>query len=111
MELQLFRCLSQVVQTFKQYADQIFLPYILGQLQHALWLYLVWDSYKADSLKAAARVKRGKGAHRCVAGSAPMPGNWQDFLRVDLNNKELFCFLSVLLVLHPYQETGKTFCV
>ena len=33
-----------------------------------------------------------------VAGSAPIPGNWQDFLRVDLNKKELFCFLSKALV-------------
>ena len=67
-------------ETFKQYADQVFLPFILGQLQHASRLDLVWDSYKADSLKATARAKRGKGV--CV---------------------------GVLLILHPYQETGKNF--
>ena len=43
--------------TFKEYADKIFLPYILGQLGHVSRLDLVWDSYKADSLKATPRVK------------------------------------------------------
>ena len=43
----------------------------------------------ADSLKATTKAKRGKGIHQRVAESAPIPGNWQDFLRVDLNKKEL----------------------
>ena len=29
-------------ETFEQYAHQVFLPYILGQLQHASRLDLVW---------------------------------------------------------------------
>ena len=41
-------------ETFKQYAQDVILPYIFGQLQHASQLDLVWDSYKADSLKATA---------------------------------------------------------
>ena len=81
-------------ETFKQYADQV----ILGQLQHASRLDLVWDSYKANFLKATTRAKRGKRGRWRVAGSAPIPGNWQDFLCVDLNKKELFCFLSKVLV-------------
>ena len=44
-------------ETFKQYAQDVILPYIFGQLQHASQLDLVWDSYKADSLKAAAWAK------------------------------------------------------
>ena len=44
-------------ETFEQYAHQVFLPYILGQLQHASRLDLVWDSYVADSLKATTREK------------------------------------------------------
>ena len=51
-----------------------------------------------DTLKATARAKRGKGVRRRVVDSAPIPGNWQNFLRVDLNKKELFCFLSKALV-------------
>ena len=63
-------------ETFKQYADQVFLPYILGQLQHASQLR---DSHKADTLRETARAKRGKGVRWRVADSASIPGNWQDF--------------------------------
>ena len=45
-------------ETFKEYAQQIFIPYISGQLQHVSRLDLVWDSYVVDTLKATARAKR-----------------------------------------------------
>ncbi len=32
--------------TFEEYAHQVFLPYISGQLQHVSRLDLVWDSYR-----------------------------------------------------------------
>ena len=84
--------------TFEEYAHQVFLPYISGQLQHVSRLDLVWDSYVVDSLKATARAKRGKGVRRRVIASAPIPGNWHNFLRVDLNKQELFSFLSKALI-------------
>ena len=83
---------------FKDYAHQVFIPYMLGQLHTASRLDLVWDSYIIDSLKSTARAKRGKGIRRRVVASAPIPGNWQSFLRTDLNKKELFSFLSKALV-------------
>jgi len=79
--------------TFQEYANQVFIPYISGQLQYISRLDLVWDCYRGDSLKATAREKR-----RRVIESAPIPGNWQNFLRVDLNKKELFSFLSKSLI-------------
>ena len=85
-------------ETFEEYARQVFIPYISRQLHHVSRLDLVWDSYVVDTLKATARAKRGKGVRRRVVDSAPIPGNWQNFLRVDLNKKELFCFLSKALV-------------
>ena len=57
-------------------------------------LDLVWDRYIADSLKGSARSKRGKGVRRRVVGAAAIPGNWQNFLRVDTNKTEQFKFLS-----------------
>ena len=48
----------------------------------------------ADSLKGSARSKGGKGVRRRVVGAAAIPGNWQNFLRVDTNKTELFQFLS-----------------
>ena len=69
-------------------------------------LDLVWDRYVIDSLKATARAKRGKGVCRRVVESAPIPKNWQDFLRVDINKTELFSFLSKELI-HSFDTENK----
>ena len=45
-------------------------------------------------LKAATRKKRGKGTRRRVQPDTETPGNWQAFLRIDDNKKELFAFLT-----------------
>ena len=63
--------------TFDEYALKVFLPYIQSALQRA------------------SRVeKRGKGVRRRVDASTNIPGNWQQFLRVDANKTELFSFLA-----------------
>ena len=98
---------SGAAETFRRFAQDIFLPYIFGLLQHASRLDLVLDSYKADSLKATARAKRGKGVRQLVADSAPIPGNWQDFLRVDL---KLFSFFSKALI-ESYRQKNKQLVV
>ena len=84
--------------TFHEYAQYVFIPYVKTQLQHVKRLDLIWDRYVTDSLKGTARAKRGKGVRRRVTGSAPIPGNWQNFLRVDENKTELFDFLSGQLI-------------
>ena len=76
--------------TFDEYAQQVFIPYISSQLRSVSRLDLVWD----DSLKGTARAKRGKDVRRHVVGKAALPGNWQNFLRIDSNKRELFSFLS-----------------
>ena len=55
---------------------------------------IVWDQYCDNSLKSQARDKRGKGIRRRVDGSTVLPGNWQQFLRIDANKTELFAFLT-----------------
>ena len=67
-------------------------------------LDLVWDSYNADSLQGIAREKRGAGVRRRVTGAAVIPGNWQNFLRVDSNKIELFSFLPEALLQWFYKE-------
>jgi len=67
---------------------------------------LVWDRYIQDSLKGTARAKRGKGVRRRVVAGASLPGNWQNFLRVDSNKTELFRFLSDAL-LKSFNQDGK----
>ena len=68
------------VKTFEEYAQQMFIPYVVRQLQHVSRLDLVWDSYRADTLKASTREQRGKGVRRRVVDSAVIPGIWQSFL-------------------------------
>ena len=54
--------------TFEEYAQKVFIPYVVRQLQHVSRLDLVWNSYRADSLKASTREQRGKGVRRRVVG-------------------------------------------
>ena len=44
--------------TFSEYAEQVFLPYIISQLQHVSRMDVVWDEYFDESLKAETRSKR-----------------------------------------------------
>ncbi|KAG1681086.1 Atrial natriuretic peptide receptor 2 [Nymphon striatum] len=83
---------------FREYAQKIFIPYISTRFQSSSHLDLVWDTYRADSLKASARAKRGKGVRRCVVAEEAIPRNWQNFLRVDTNKTQLFKFLSEALL-------------
>ena len=96
--------------TFEEYAQQVFIPYVVRQLQHVSRLDLVWDSYRADSLKASTREHRGKGVRRRVVDLAVIPGNWQSFLRVDSNKVELFSYLSTMLA-ESFQEERKELVV
>ena len=96
--------------TFEEYAQQVFIPYVVRQFQHVSRLDLVWDSYRADSLNASTREQRGKGVRRRVVDSAVIPGNWQSFLRVDSNKVELFSYLSTMLA-ESVQEEGKELVV
>lgn len=80
--------------TFQSYANDVFVPYVTSQLQHVDRLDIIWDRYMADSLKTETRSKRGKGVRRRVEPSSTVPGNWQEFLRIDENKTELFSFLA-----------------
>ena len=80
--------------TFQEYADSIFVPYVVNQLHSAKRVDIVWDVYQKDSLKKATREKRGSVLRRRVEDSSKIPGNWKSFLRVDENKTELFKFLA-----------------
>ena len=66
---------------FDEYADLVFIPYVLSQLQHSPRVDIVWDTYTPDSLKESTREKRGLGVRRKVAGKTKLPPNWSQFLR------------------------------
>jgi len=84
-----------LAKTFSEYATQVFLPYITSQPGSRV--DVVWDEYFTDSLKAETRLKRGKGVRRRVEPSSAIPGNWQEFLRIDDNKVELFSYLATCL--------------
>lgn len=71
----------------------------MQKLQSSSRLDLVWDTYRADSLKASARAKRGKGVRRRVTAEGAIPSSWENFLREDTNKTQLFKFLSEALIL------------
>ena len=82
------------VVTFDGYADTIFIPHLLNQLQNSKRVDVVWDTYVADSLKESTSDKRGTGIRRKVSGQVKLPVNWMQFLRDSTNKTELFQFLS-----------------
>ena len=63
---------------------------------------VVFDVYIRASLKAATREKRGKGIRRIVAAENKCPGNWSQFLKDELNKKELNEFLAETLTALTY---------
>ena len=85
---------KSIEKTFAHYAKNSFIPYVQSQLQKAKQVDIVWDEYHKNSLKACTRNNQGNGARRRVQGNNQLPRNWQQFLRVDGNKKELFMFLG-----------------
>ena len=85
---------TPAVKTFHDYAEQVFIPYVKGQLQHAKRVDVVWDEYTPNSLKETTRKKRGRGIRRRVLSPTKLRNNWHEFLRVNENKTELFAFLA-----------------
>ena len=66
----------------------------LRHLQFVTRVDVVWDSYRADSLKTHTRECRGTGDPLRVLESTRIPQNCKSVLRVDSNKTELFKFLA-----------------
>jgi len=90
------------VNTFEEYANQVFIPYLSKKLIDSMRVDLLWDIYLPNSLKEFTREKRGKGVQRKVSGQTKLPGNWADFLRGPINKKELFSFLTSKVVKYTF---------
>ena len=82
------------IKTFNDYAHIVFVPYLLRELNNVVQLHVIWDTYKADSLKEQTRLKRGTGMSVRISARTSIPNNWNTFLRVDSNKKALFQFLG-----------------
>ena len=62
------------IETFDEYADQVFMPYIIKQAQGSRRVDIVWDTYLPSSIKNSTWEKGGKGPRRKVAGKNKLPG-------------------------------------
>jgi len=91
----------RTLNTFQDYSNSVFLPYIFGQLQSVRRLDIVWDVYLANSLKAGTKSKQGQGHRSKVLPLAPLPSTWKSFLKNDENKSDLFCFLSKTIERNP----------
>ena len=92
------------VTNFDEYADRIFVPHIVKQLENCIRVDVVWDKYISSSIKESTREKRGTGIRRKVAGKTKLPGKWPDFLRDSNNKQELFTFLSDKIAAKHFPE-------
>ena len=82
---------------FKDYAQNIFQPFIMSSLDKVKRLDVIWDRYLENSLKQSAREKRmnlGTAQRQRVLSDSPIPSNWESFLRIEENKDELFRYLS-----------------
>lgn len=80
--------------TFDSYFDKVFCPRVRHDLKRLTRVDVVWDQYRALTIKGGTREKRGTGIRQRISGTAKIPGNWQNFLANVDNKKELFSFLS-----------------
>ena len=55
---------------------------------------IVWDTYKASSIKDSTREIRGNGQRRKVTSETKIPPNWKAFVQDNTNKKELFAPLT-----------------
>lgn len=82
------------VKTFAEYADKIFILFLLQQLQQAHRIDCVWDRYIANSIKEVTREHRGHGIRTKVSGQTRCLINGYKFQRT---NRSYLLFLSTNL--------------
>jgi len=80
--------------TLSEYTEKVLIPFFVSQLQSCDRVDVVWDSYRADSVKEAIRGKRGKGNRKKVADNTKLPRDWQSFIKDPSNKVDMFYFLS-----------------
>ena len=98
------------VKTFAEYAQKVFIPFLLQLLQQAGRVDCVWDRYLPQSIKEATREHRGHGARTKVSHQTKMLKKWRDFLKVSMNKQELFSFLAAYVSEMTIPE-GKRICI
>ena len=90
----------QKASTFGEYVSIHILPFIHSQInEFSTRIDAIWDIYSDQSLKSQTRSKRlGLAKTRRIKASSnvsiPTGKEWQNYLKVSENKKDLFCYLS-----------------
>jgi len=82
---------------------QGFLPKNLD-LRRSSRVDIVWDQYRALTIKGGTREKQGSGTRQRVSAIAKIPGNWKKFLANIDNKNERFLFLSNKIAEENFQN-------
>lgn len=85
---------TAAAETFADYANKVFVPFLLHQLQSTSRVDCVWDRYIDCSIKELTRTHRGSGLRTKVSEQTKLPRKWSDFLKVATNKTELYRFLT-----------------
>jgi len=78
----------------------------MKQLKRADRVDIVWGQYLENNMKSKTRKRCGSDAG-LKDRSTNLPGNWQHFLSLDVNKKELFTFLVRHTMRMQYLPDGK----
>ena len=82
------------IHSFQNYEGQL----IHTELRKASRVHVVWDCYRAHSIKEEIRSDRGKGSRLIVSPKVHIPKNWSEFLQDSKNKTELFHFLRKIVL-------------
>ena len=80
--------------TIGEYCSDVIAPYVQKWLKEHERVDIVFDRYLPSSLKSSTRIERGSGTRLRVTSATKIPSNWQSFLRIDANKKDLFALIS-----------------
>ena len=67
---------------FKDYVEELIIPYVENSLKSAERVDIVWDIYKQGSLKSQTRQARGNSVTHKMTDNALIPRNWATSLEM-----------------------------
>ena len=93
------------VNTFADYSEQVFIPYIEKRLRNVYRIDIIWDVYIEKCLKSQTRKNRASGAPIRVELDTKIPTSWRDFLRNDSNKVSLSKLLAEAVQYHQFSPS------
>ncbi len=90
--------------TFHDYISGVVWPFVLWSLKTAERVDIVFDRYLPNSLKYGTRLGRGSGQKVNVTNKTSIPTNFNKFLAVDENKKQLFSLCATFILAQAEEQ-------